>query len=40
MNRRSSVDAERSLEVRMFATDENRRRAVRFIESVDNDLNL
>jgi hypothetical protein len=34
------VDAELSLAAKMFATDENRRHAVRFIESVADDLNL
>jgi hypothetical protein len=34
------VDAELSLAAKMFATVENRRRAVRFIESVATDLNL
>jgi hypothetical protein len=34
------VDAELSLAAKMFATDENRKHAVRFIESVANDLNL
>ena len=37
---RMVVDAELSLAAKMFATDENRRHAVRFIESVANDLNL
>jgi hypothetical protein len=34
------VDAELSLAAKLFATDENRRHAVRFIESVADDLNL
>jgi hypothetical protein len=37
---RMVVNAELSLAAKMFATDENRRHAVRFIESVANDLNL
>ena len=37
---RMVVDAELSLAAKMFATDENRRHAVRFIESVADDLNL
>ena len=37
---RMVVDAELSLAAKMFATDENRRHAVRLIESVANDLNL
>jgi hypothetical protein len=37
---RMVVDAELSLAAKLFATDENRRHAVRFIESVANDLNL
>jgi hypothetical protein len=37
---RMVVDAELSLTAKMFATDENRRQAVRFIESVAADLNL
>ena len=37
---RMIVDAELSLAAKMFATDENRRHAVRFIESVANELNL
>jgi hypothetical protein len=37
---RMVVDAELSLAAKMFATDENRRHAVRFIESVATDLNL
>jgi hypothetical protein len=37
---RMVVDAELSLAAKMFATDENRRHAVQFIESVANDLNL
>jgi hypothetical protein len=37
---RMVVNAELSLAVKMFATDENRRHAVQFIESVANDLNL
>jgi hypothetical protein len=34
------VDAEFSFAAKMFATNENRQHAVRFIESVANDLNL
>jgi len=37
---RMVVDAELSLAAKMFATEENRRHAVDFIESVANDLNL
>jgi hypothetical protein len=37
---RMVVSAELSLAAKMFASDENRRHAVRFIESVANDLNL
>ena len=37
---RMVVDAELSLAAKMFATAENRRRAVRFIESVADHLNL
>jgi hypothetical protein len=37
---RMVVDAELSLAAKMFATDENRRHAVRFIESVADHLNL
>lgn len=37
---RMVVDAELSLAAKLFATDENRRHAVRFIESVADDLNL
>ena len=37
---RMLVNAELSLAAKMFATDENRRHAVRFIESVANHLNL
>ena len=37
---RMVVDAELSLAAKMFATEENRRQAVQFIESVANDLNL
>ena len=37
---RMVVDAELSLAAKMFATDENRRHAVRFIESVADELNL
>jgi hypothetical protein len=37
---RMVVNAELSMAAKMFATDENRRHAVRFIESVANDLNL
>jgi hypothetical protein len=37
---RMVVDAELSLAAKMFATEANRRHAVRFIESVANDLNL
>jgi hypothetical protein len=37
---RMVVNAELSLAAKMFATDENRRYVVRFIESVANDLNL
>ena len=37
---RMVVDAELSLAAKMFATDENRRQAVQFIESVADDLNL
>jgi hypothetical protein len=37
---RMVVDAELSLAAKMFATDTNRRRAVNFIESVADDLNL
>jgi hypothetical protein len=37
---RMVVDAELSLAAKMFATEENRRHAVRFIESVADDLNL
>ena len=37
---RMVVNAELSLAAKMFATEENRRHAVRFIESVANDLNL
>jgi hypothetical protein len=37
---RMVVSAELSLAAKMLATDENRRHAVRFIESVANDLNL
>lgn len=37
---RMVVDAELSLAAKMFATEENRRHAVHFIESVANDLNL
>jgi hypothetical protein len=34
------VDAEHSLAARAFATQENRKRAVRYIESIANDLGL
>jgi hypothetical protein len=34
------VNAELSLAAKMFATEENRRHAIRFIENVANDLNL
>ena len=34
------VDAELSLAAKMFATQENRNLAVRFIESIAKDLNL
>ncbi len=37
---RMVVNAELSLAAKMFATEENRRHAVRFIENVANDLNL
>jgi hypothetical protein len=37
---RMVVGAEMSLAAKMFATDENRRHAVRFIESVADHLNL
>jgi hypothetical protein len=37
---RMVVDAELSLAAKMFATEENRRHAVHFIDSVANDLNL
>jgi hypothetical protein len=37
---RMVVDAELSLAAKMFATNENRRHAVRIIESVVDDLNL
>jgi hypothetical protein len=37
---RMVVNAKLSVAAKMFATDENRRHAVRFIESVANDLNL
>ncbi len=37
---RMVVSAEVSLAAKMFATDENRRHAVHFIESVATDLNL
>lgn len=37
---RMVVSAELSAAARMLATNENRRRAVRFIETVANDLNL
>jgi hypothetical protein len=37
---RMVVSAELSLAAKMVATDEHRRHAVRFIESVANDLNL
>jgi hypothetical protein len=37
---RMVVDAQLSLAAKMFATEENRRHAVDFIESVANDLNL
>jgi hypothetical protein len=37
---RMVVDAELSLAAKMLATDEHRRHAVRFIESVADDLNL
>jgi hypothetical protein len=37
---RMVVNAELSLAAKMFATEENRRYAVRFIENVANDLNL
>jgi len=37
---RMVVNAEFSLAAKMLATDENRRHAVHFIESVANDLNL
>ena len=37
---RMVVDAELSLAAKMMATEENRRHAVQFIESVANDLNL
>jgi hypothetical protein len=37
---RMVVDAELSLTAKMFATKENRRHAVHFIESVANELNL
>lgn len=37
---RMVVDAELSFAAKMFATDENRRHAVRFIESIANELNL
>jgi len=37
---RMVVNAELSLAAKMFATEENRRHAVRFIEDVANDLNL
>jgi hypothetical protein len=37
---RMVVSAELSAAAKMFATKENRRHAVRFIESVANDLNL
>lgn len=37
---RMNVDAELSLAAKMLATDENRRHAVRIIESVATDLNL
>ena len=40
MPERMMVNAELSLAAKMFATDENRRHAVQFIESVANDLNL
>jgi hypothetical protein len=40
MPERMVVNAELSLAAKMFATDENRRHAVQFIESMANDLNL
>ena len=40
MPERMVVNAELSFAAKMFATDENRRHAVQFIESVADDLNL